>query len=167
MTGTANATLYRAIDGAPHCRGRIAASIRITPSRCALYTSSNSGGGGIGTRCPDWHFCCYLVPSTSGTVTGNTIGATSGGGGASAASLYSATKPPVDPLTSISNANGTAADTVNIQNNTIGSIDAVGTTATVSGGFEALMSQTPLATSRSLTAPLVTATRTTSGPATP
>ena len=81
-----------------------------------------------------------LIPVTSniGTTTGNTIGATSGGGGAPA-SIYTATTGDVGgvgPESLLSTAN-----TVTIQNNTLGSIDASGTSATTAGGFLGIQTQ--------------------------
>src|SRR5204863_232346 len=77
----------------------------------ALYTSS-------GAATTNGILCGINVTSGNaniGTVTGNTIGATTGGGGASAASLYAACTTTGGTVVGIF---ATSANTVNIQNNT-------------------------------------------------
>ena len=61
------------------------------------------------------------------TITGNTIGATAGNG-----SIYAATTVTGGTVVGI---NATSVNTVSIQNNTIGAVDAVGTTAACIDGF--------------------------------
>jgi hypothetical protein len=121
--GTANATLYRGINAAFTLSGPVSNIQGNTIAGHAIYTSSN---GQI--------FIGIFVNSGNvniGTTTGNTIGATSGGGGAPA-SIYTAT------TVTGGQAVGILANTTNIvsiQNNTLGSIDASGTSATTAGGF--------------------------------
>lgn len=62
-----------------------------------------------------------------GTTTGNTIGSTTGN-----SSVYAACTTTGGQVVGIY---ATSTGTVSIQNNTIGAIDAVGTTASISGGF--------------------------------
>lgn len=62
-----------------------------------------------------------------GTTTGNTIGSTTGN-----SSVYAACTSTGGQVVGIY---ATSTGTVSIQNNTIGAIDAVGTTASISGGF--------------------------------
>ena len=128
VAGTANATVYRGIEAAFTAAAATSDIQNNTIAGIALYTSSNvvaSPGvlGGI-----------YVSSGNAniGTVTGNTIGATSGGGGASPTSLYMATTVNGGTVVGIT---AVSANTVAIQNNTIGSIDAVGTTALVAGVF--------------------------------
>src|SRR5205823_11719104 len=75
-------------------------------------------------------WCAINVTSGNaniGTTTGNTIGATSGNG-----SVYTATTTTGGTAVGIF---ATSTNTISIQNNTIGALDAVGTTASVAGGF--------------------------------
>jgi hypothetical protein len=127
-TAVANLTLYRAINCAFTAAGAASNIQGNTIAGHALYTSSSSATAWVG----------ILVSSGNaniGTTTKNIIGAEAGGGGASAASIYLATTATGGTVSGI---NATSVNTVNIQNNTIGSVDAVGTTATVSGGFQGI-----------------------------
>ena len=84
-----------------------------------------------------------LIPNNSslfvniGTTTSNTIGATSGGGGAPA-SIYSETTGTSGVVAGII---AVTTNSANIQNNTMGSIDASGTSATTAGGFIGIQTQ--------------------------
>ena len=136
-----------------HGRGRASDIQGNTIAGHAYVSSSSSATAWVG----------ILVSSGNaniGTTTGNTIGATSGGGGASAASIYLATTTTGG---SVSGINATSVNTVNIQNNTIGSVDAVGTTSAISGGFQGIgSSEQPVSIPSTIT-PSATATRITSG----
>ena len=124
VAGTANATLYRGINAT------------FTAARCGFqYPRQHDCRTrylyGLTT---DRSFVAILVNSGNaniGTTTGNTIGATSGGGGAPA-SIYTATTGTGGQVAGIV---ATTTNTVSIQNNTLGSIDASGTSATTAGGF--------------------------------
>ena len=129
VAGTANATLYRGINAAFTAAGAVSNIQGNTIAGHAIYTSSS---GQI--------FIGILVNSGNaniGTTTGNTIGATSGGGGAPA-SIYTATTVTGGQAVGIVAA---TANTVSIQNNTLGSIDASGTSATTAGGFLGIQTQ--------------------------
>ncbi len=127
-TAAANATIYRAIECAFTAGGAVSSIQNNTVAGIDLYTSSSA------TLLPGILCGVYVSSGNAniGTTTGNTIGATSGGGGASASSLYAATTTSGGTVVGIA---ASSVNTVAIQNNTIGSVDAVGTTATVSGGF--------------------------------
>lgn len=121
--GTANATRYIAINAAFTAGGAASSIQNNTLAGFALYTSS-----GASTTNGVW--CGINVTSGNaniGTTTGNTIGATSGNG-----SVYTAATTTGGTAVGIF---ATSANTVSIQNNTFGAIDAVGTTATTAGGF--------------------------------
>ncbi len=121
--GTANATRYIAINAAFTAAGAVSNIQNNTIAGFALYTSS-----GASTTNGVW--CGINVTSGNaniGTTTGNTIGATSGNG-----SVYTAATTTGGTAVGIF---ATSANTVSIQNNTMGAIDAVGTTATTAGGF--------------------------------
>src|SRR5207247_4429568 len=125
----------------------------------SIYTSSTANTtNGV--------FCGIQVLTGNaniGTVTGNTIGATAGGGGASPASIYTAT------TTTGGSAVGaflSGADTIVIRNTSLGAIDAVGTTATVSGGITGIMLPERVR-AQSKTTPSATPTLTICGPVTP
>ena len=122
-TGTANATRYVAINAAFAAGGAASEIQGNTIAGFALYTSS-----GASTVNGVW--CGINVASGNaniGTTTKNIIGAESGNG-----SIYTACTTTGGTAVGIY---ATSVNTVNIQNNTIGAVDAVGTTATTSGGF--------------------------------
>ena len=123
VTGTPNATTYNAISAAFTAGGAVSNTQGNTIGGFALYTSSNAAtANGV--------WCGINVTSGNaniGTTTGNTIGATTGNG-----SIYTACTTAGGTAVGIF---ATSANTVSIQNNTIGAVDAVGTTASLSGGF--------------------------------
>ena len=122
-TGTSNATRYIGINAAFTAGGAASSIQGNTIAGFALYTASPDN-----TLNGAW--CGINVTSGNaniGTTTGNTIGATAGNG-----SIYAATTVTGGTVVGI---NATSVNTVNIQNNTIGAVDAVGTTNTLSGGF--------------------------------
>src|SRR5438477_4434890 len=122
-TGTANATRYIGINAAFTAGGAASSIQGNTIAGFALYSSSSaSTANGI--------WCGINLTSGNaniGTTTGNTIGATSGNG-----SIYAACTVTGGTAVGIF---ATSTNTVSIQNNTIGALDAVGTTATIAGGF--------------------------------
>src|SRR5439155_1352113 len=122
-TGTANATRYIAINASFTAGGAVSNIQGNTIAGFALFTSSSaSTANGV--------WCAINVNSGNaniGTTAGNTIGATAGTG-----SIYTATTTTGGTAVGIF---ATSSNTVSIQNNTIGALDAVGTTASVSGGF--------------------------------
>ena len=130
--GTANATLYRGINaafaaagavsniqGKHYCPDTTQSMLVLKRTQIFIGIFVNSGNANIGTT------------------TGNTIGATSGGGGAPA-SIYTATTGSNGQAVGILAA---STNTVSIQNNTLGSIDASGTSATIAGGFLGIQTQ--------------------------
>ncbi|MFN8242798.1 MAG: PKD-like domain-containing protein [Ferruginibacter sp.] len=125
-TGTANATRYVAINAAFTAGGAVSSIQNNTIAGFALYTSS-------GATTANGVFCGIAVTSGAaniGTVTGNTIGATSGTG-----SIYTAATTNGGMIAGIY---VTSSDPINIQNNTIGALDAMGTTATLSGSINGI-----------------------------
>lgn len=124
VTGTANATRFVGINAAFTIAGTVSNIQGNTISGIALYTSSGASTTyGI--------LCGIQVTSGNaniGTTTGNTIGSTGSGLG----SLYAATTTTGGTVVGIY---ATSDNTVTIQNNNIGSIDASGTTATLNGGI--------------------------------
>ncbi|MBS1775238.1 MAG: T9SS type A sorting domain-containing protein [Bacteroidetes bacterium] len=121
-TGTANATRFVGINASFTAGGTVSNIQNNTIAGMALFTSS-----GANTANGAW--CGINIISGNvniGSVTGNTIGATSGAG-----SVYVATTVTGGTAVGIYT---TSANTVTIQNNSIGAIDAMGTTATLSGG---------------------------------
>ncbi|MBI5474276.1 MAG: hypothetical protein HY961_18220, partial [Ignavibacteriae bacterium] len=121
--GTANATRFIGMNLAFTAGGAVSSIQNNTVAGIALYTSS-------GASTTNGVLCGINVTSGNaniGTTTGNTIGATSGTG-----SFYAATTTTGGTVVGIY---ATSINTVSIQNNTIGGVDAVGTTATLSGGF--------------------------------
>ncbi|TAE80293.1 MAG: hypothetical protein EAY81_10575, partial [Bacteroidetes bacterium] len=122
VTGTNNATRYVAINCA-FLAGGAASSIQgNTIAGFALYTSSGATTtsgvlGGISVTAGN---------ANIGTVTGNTIGSTTGTG-----SIYIATGTTGGAVVGIY---ASSANTVVIQNNSVGAIDAMGSTATFCGG---------------------------------
>ena len=127
-TGTATATRYIAINCSFTAGGTASSIQNNTIAGIALYTSSGaSTGNGI--------LCGININSGNanvGTTTGNTIGSAAGGGGASPAALYAANTAGGGTVVGIF---ATSTNTVTIQNNTMGSVDSVGTTNTLSGAF--------------------------------
>lgn len=125
-TGTANATRYVAINCAFTAAGAVSSIQNNTIAGFALYTSSNAATTtGI--------FCGIAVTAGNadiGTTTGNTIGSTSGNG-----SIYTACTSTGGMIAGIY---ATSSNTIAIQNNTIGALDAMGTTATISGGINGI-----------------------------
>ncbi|MGB4937647.1 MAG: hypothetical protein WBO30_11575, partial [Ferruginibacter sp.] len=121
--GTANATRYIAISAAFTAGGTVSEIQNNTIAGFALYTSS-----GAATTNGIW--CGINVTSGNvniGTTTGNTIGATSGNG-----SVYTACTTTGGAIVGIY---ASSVNTVVIKNNTIGALDAMGTTASLSGGI--------------------------------
>lgn len=124
-SGTANATRFVAIRG-NFTNGGAASSIQgNTVAGFALYTSSNSSfAPGI--------FCGIYLTSGSvnvGTITGNTIGSTSGNG-----AIYTATTSSGGAIFGIS-VSSSSGNTANIHNNNIGGLDAMGSSSSNSGGI--------------------------------
>ncbi|MFT3911087.1 MAG: T9SS type A sorting domain-containing protein [Ferruginibacter sp.] len=126
VSGTANATRYIAINCAFTAGGTNSVIQTNTIAGFALYTSS-------GANTSNGILCAINVTSGNATIggatagLGNTIGATSGLG-----SIYTACTTTGGTMVGIF---ASSANTVTIQNNTMGAIDAVGTSATLSGGF--------------------------------
>ncbi|AWI24595.1 Ig-like domain-containing protein [Flavobacterium pallidum] len=120
-TGTANATRFIGINAGFTAAGTVSSIQNNTVAGIALYTSS-------GATTTNGVLCGINVTSGNaniGTATGNTIGATTGMG-----SLYAASTTSQAAVVGIY---ATSANTVAIQNNTIGAIDASGTTASLTG----------------------------------
>ncbi|MFT3911085.1 MAG: T9SS type A sorting domain-containing protein [Ferruginibacter sp.] len=128
-TTNANATRYIAINCAFTAGGANSLIQTNTIAGFALYTSSTAA-----TTNGVW--CAINVTAGNATIggasagLGNTIGATSGQG-----SVYTITSGSGGAAVGIF---ANSANTVTIQNNTIGAIDAVGTSASVSGGFNGI-----------------------------
>jgi hypothetical protein len=125
--GTANATRYIAINGVFTAGGAMSEIQNNTIAGFALYTSS-------GATTTNGIFCGIAVTAGNvniGTTAGNTIGATTGTG-----SIYTACSTTGGMMAGIF---VTTANSVTIQNNTIGALDAMGTTAaTTSGGINGI-----------------------------
>ncbi len=127
--GTATLTGYRAINAAFTAAGAVSNIQGNTIAGHALYTSANGSA-----------FIAILVTAGNvnvGTTTKNIIGAESGGGGAPA-SIYSACTVTGGAVVGVLVA---TTNTANIQNNTIGSIDASGTSNTTAGTFVGVTTQ--------------------------
>jgi len=127
-SGTANATRYIAISCAFTAAGAVSTIQNNTIAGFALYTSS-----GAATTNGIW--CGINVTSGNadiGTVMGNTIGSTTGVG-----SIYTACTTTAGTAVGIF---ASSVNTINISNNIIGAIDAMGTTATLCGGITAINS---------------------------
>ena len=126
--GTAVGLTYRAIRCDFTAGGTVSSIQNNTIAGFAMYTSSSTATStGI--------FCGINVNSGNadiGTTTGNTIGATSSTG-----SIYTAATTSAGAIVGIY---ATSTNTVNIQNNTIGALDAMGTTSTTSGGITGINS---------------------------
>ncbi|MBK8610410.1 MAG: T9SS type A sorting domain-containing protein [Chitinophagaceae bacterium] len=124
--GAANATRYNAINCAFTTGGAVSSIQNNTIGGIALYTSS-------GASTTFGLICGIAVTSGNaniGTVTGNTIGAVSGG-----SSIYAASTSAGGVISGIY---CTTTNTINIQNNNIGGIDVSGTTATQAQGFKGI-----------------------------
>jgi hypothetical protein len=124
VTGTATATRFVGINAALKIAGVVSNIQGNTIGGIALYTSS-------GANTTYGILCGIQVTSGNaniGTTTGNTIGSTGSGLG----SLYAATTTTGGTVVGIY---ATSDNTVTIQNNNIGSIDASGTSATLNGGI--------------------------------
>lgn len=131
--GTANATRYIAINATFTAAGVVSNIQGNTIAGFALYTSS-------GATTTTGIFCGICVNSGNvniGTTSGNTIGT-------SASSIYTATTTTGGVVSGIY---VTSANTVNIQNNTIQNIDAMGTTASISGAIKGIETSGTAATS--------------------
>ena len=124
--GTPNATRYVAINCAFTAGGTVSSIQNNRVGGFALYTSS-------GAATTFGVFCGIAVTSGNvniGTVTGNTIGSTTGNG-----SIYTACTTTGGMVAGIY---VTSTNAVAIRNNTIGAIDAMGTTASICGGFNGI-----------------------------
>ncbi len=123
VAGTPNATRYIAINCAFTAGGAVSSVQNNTIGGFALYTSSNASTfNGI--------WCGINITSGNadiGTTSGNTIGSTSDRG-----SIYTACTVTGGAVVGIY---ATSGNTVNIQNNSIGGINASGTIPTTAGGF--------------------------------
>ncbi len=120
-TGTANTTRYIAINCAFTAAGTVSNIQGNSIGGFALYTSS-----GAATTNGIW--CGINVTSGNvniGTTTGNIIGATTGG-----SSIYTVCTSTGGAAVGIY---VTSGNTVSIQNNTVGAIDAMGTTTIING----------------------------------
>jgi hypothetical protein len=125
-TGTANATRYVAINCAFTAGGQMSEIQNNTIAGFALYTSS-------GATTTNGIFCGIAVTSGNvniGTTTGNTIGSATGTG-----SIYTACTTTGGIIAGIYVA---SVNYVTIRNNMIGALDAMGTTATISGGINGI-----------------------------
>lgn len=126
ITGTANATRYIAINATFTAAGTVSNIQNNTIAGFALYTSS-------GATTTNGVWCGIQVLSGNaniGTTTGNTIGTAT-------ASIYTAATTAGALIAPIY---ATSANTVTIQNNTIQNLDAMGTTATLSGSVNGINS---------------------------
>jgi len=124
--GTANATRYNAINCAFTAGGTVSSIQNNTIGGIALFTSSSA-------TATNGMLCGIAVTSGNaniGTITGNTIGSASG-----ASSIYVATTSAGGVIAGIY---CTSTNTINIQNNTIGGIDASGTTLARATGFKGI-----------------------------
>jgi hypothetical protein len=124
--GTANATRYNGINCAFSAGGSSSSIQNNTIAGIALYTSS-AATATFGL------ICGIAVTSGSaniGTTTGNTIGTATG-----TSSIYAATTAAGAVIAGIY---CSSSNTINIQNNTIGGIDASGTTLSRSTGFKGI-----------------------------
>jgi hypothetical protein len=125
-TGTANATRYIAIN-CTFLAGGVASSIQNnTIAGFALYTSS-------GATTTNGIWCGININSGNvniGTTTGNTIGTPT-------SSIYTCCTTSGGIIAGIY---ATSTNTVNIQNNTIQNLDAMGTTASICGGINGINS---------------------------
>ena len=118
-TTTPNATTYRAINCAFTAGGTVSSIQNNTVAGFGFLTSSGGSSTAAGA------FCGIAVTSGNaniGTTTANTIGSTS-----AASSIYLASNTAGATVVGIY---ATGTGTIDIQNNTIGGIDASGTSAT-------------------------------------
>jgi len=124
--GTANATRYIAIQCAFTPGGTVSSIQNNTIAGIALYTT--------GVAATTFGLICGIGITSGnvniGTVTGNTIGSATG-----ANSIYAATTTAAGVISGIY---CTSTNTVNIQNNIMGGIDASGTTAAEATGFKGI-----------------------------
>lgn len=122
-SGTANATRFVGINCSFTAAGIVSEIQGNTIAGIALYTSS---GAATTTG-----VLCGINVSTGnaniGTTTGNVIGSTTGN-----SSLYAACTTFGGTIVGI---NCASLDAITIKNNTVGAIDASGSTATIAGGF--------------------------------
>ncbi len=126
FTGNSNATRYIAINCSFTAGGSASSIQNNTIAGFALITSS-------GATTTNGIFCGININSGNvniGTVIGNTIGATTGNG-----SIYAATTTSGGIGVGIY---ATTTGDINIRNNTIGAMDIMGTTASISGGFNGI-----------------------------
>lgn len=124
--GTANATRYIGISCAFTAGGAVSSIQNNKIGGIALYTSS-------GATTTNGILCGIAVTSGNaniGTVTGNTIGSST-----TAGSLYAASTSGGGVISGIY---CTTTNTINIQNNIIGGIDASGISATTGQGFKGI-----------------------------
>ena len=129
--GASTLTGYRGINATFTAAGAVSDIQNNTIAGHALYTSANGSA-----------FIAILVGAGNaniGDTAKNIIGAESGAGGVGTpASIYSATTGTGGSVVGILAA---TANTVVVQNNTIGNIDSVGTSATIAGGFLGINTQ--------------------------
>ncbi len=122
-TGTSNGTRYIGLNCAFTVGGTVSSIQNNTIGGFALYTSS-------GSTTTNGVWCGINITSGNanvGTSNGNTIGAATGSN-----AVYVASTTAGAAVVGIY---ATSTNTVSIQNNTVAAIDAVGTTATLSGAF--------------------------------
>ncbi len=122
-TGTPNAIRYIGLNCAFTAAGIVSNIQGNTIGGFALYTSS-------GAATTNGIFAGINVTTGNaniGTTTGNTIGASTGN-----SSIYTACTTTGGTVVGIY---ATSANTLNIQNNSIGAVDASGTTSSITGGF--------------------------------
>ena len=124
-SGTANATRFIAIGAAFTAAGVNSVIQNNTIAGFALYTSS-------GAATTNGILCGINVTTGNVTISQNTIGATTGTG-----SIYTACTTSGGVVVGIF---ATGANTLLIQNNTVGAIDATGSTASLSGGITGINS---------------------------
>ncbi|MEO8664010.1 MAG: T9SS type A sorting domain-containing protein [Ignavibacteria bacterium] len=125
-TATLNSIRYTAINCAFTAAGSVSSIQNNTIGGFAILTSSGANGqNGV--------LCGIAVTSGNvniGTTTGNTIGSTSGNG-----SFYTAVSTTGGTIVGIYTLSN---NTANIQNNSIGAFDAMGTSVTSSGSITAI-----------------------------
>jgi len=124
---TLNATRYVAINCTFSANGTVSEIQNNTISGFAILTSS---GASSASMPPLGIWCGIRVTNANvniGTTAGNIIGSTTGSG-----SVYAATSTTGGVVVGIY---CNSSNIINIQNNSIGAIDAVGTTASITAGF--------------------------------
>lgn len=119
---------FRPITCAFNAAGTVSEIQGNTVAGIALYSTAAVNG-----------VIAILVTAGNANITGNTVGATSGGGGGSPASIYMGVGG-TGSGNSVVGIFASSLDTVSIQNNTIGSIDVSGNSATNAGGFTGIAS---------------------------